>query len=105
VSTADRCPPHRVPVRVRALKQSFNYDNQEGAGLQTGLTKVATALWSAGGVQPEDIDLTCIYDDYPAMVLAQLNDLKLIPDSDLARFARNDIGTRKFPVTTSGGLR
>ena len=39
VSTADRCPPHRKPVRVRALKQSFNYDNQEGPGLQTGLTK------------------------------------------------------------------
>lgn len=104
VSTADRCPPHRAPVRVRALKQSFNYDNQEGPGLQTGLTKVADDLWSTAGVQPEDIDLAAIYDDYPAMVLAQLNDLKLIPNNDLARFAREQIGTRKFPVNTSGGL-
>ena len=38
------------------------------------------------------------------MVLAQLNDLKLIPNNDLARFARERIGTRKFPVNTSGGL-
>ncbi len=104
VSTADRCPPHRAPVRVRALKQSFNYDNQEGAGLQTGLTKVAADLWSTAGVQPEDVDLAAIYDDYPAMVLAQLNDLELIPGNDLARFARVDIGERSFPVNTSGGL-
>ena len=95
VSTADRCPPHRKPVRVRALKQSFNYDNQEGPGLQTGLTKVADDLWAAAGVDPKDIDLAAIYDDYPAMVLAQLNDLKLIPNNDLATFARERIGTRE----------
>jgi len=104
VSTADRCPPHHVPVRVRALKQSFNYDNQEGDGLRTGLSRVASDLWSAAGVQPEDVDLAAIYDDYPAMVLAQLNDLKLIPGNDLARFARVEIGERRFPVNTSGGL-
>ena len=104
VSTADRCPPHRVPVKVRALKQSFNYDNQAGDGLSTGLSKVASELWSAAGVQPEDVDLAAIYDDYPAMVLAQLNDLKLIPGNDLARFARVEIGERTFPVNTSGGL-
>jgi acetyl-CoA acetyltransferase len=104
VSTADRAPPHRKAVRVRALKQSFNYDNQEGGGLQTGLTKVADELWAAAGVSPLDIDLAAIYDDYPAMVLAQLNDLKLIPGNDLATFARARIGTRKFPVNTSGGL-
>jgi acetyl-CoA acetyltransferase len=104
VSTADRCPRHRRPVRVRALKQSLNYDHQAGDGLRTGLTKVASELWTTAGVQPEDVDLAAIYDDYPAMVLAQLNDLKLIPDDDLARFARVDIGERKFPVNTSGGL-
>ena len=104
VSTADRCPAHHVPVRVRAVKNSFNFDNQEGDGLKTGLSKVADDLWSTAGVQPEDVDLAAIYDDYPAMVLAQLNDLKLIPGSDLARFAREEIGTRRFPVNTSGGL-
>ena len=88
VSTADRCPPHRAPVRVRALKQSFNYDHQEGEGLRTGLTRVAADLWATAGVEPKDVDLAAIYDDYPAMVLAQLNDLQLIPSNDLARFAR-----------------
>jgi acetyl-CoA acetyltransferase len=104
VSTADRCPAHHVPIRVRAVKQSFNYDDQQGDGLKTGLSRVASDLWSAAGVQPEDVDLAAIYDDYPAMVLAQLNDLKLIPGNDLARFARVEIGERRFPVNTSGGL-
>jgi acetyl-CoA acetyltransferase len=104
VSTADRCPKHRAPVRVRALRQSFNYDHQEGEGLRTGLTRVASDLWSAAGVAPEDVDFASIYDDYPAMVLAQLNDLGLIPGNDLARFARVEIGERRFPVNTSGGL-
>jgi acetyl-CoA acetyltransferase len=104
VSTTDRCPAHHVPIRVRAVKQSFNYDDQQGDGLKTGLSRVASDLWSAAGVQPEDVDLAAIYDDYPAMVLAQLNDLKLIPGNDLARFARVEIGERRFPVNTSGGL-
>jgi acetyl-CoA acetyltransferase len=104
IATPDRCPPHRAPIRVRALKQSFNYDHQEGDGLRTGLSKIASDLWSAAGVAPEDIDVAAIYDDYPAMVLAQLNDLKLIPGNDLARFCRVEIAERKFPVNTSGGL-
>lgn len=104
VATPDRCAPGRAPVRVRALRQSFNYDNQEGDGLRTGLSKLSGELWAAAGLQPDDIDLCSIYDDYPSMVLAQLNDLGMIPDNDLARFARVRIGEQRFPVNTSGGL-
>ena len=104
VSTADRCPSHHAPVRVRALKQSFNYDHQEGEGLRTGLTRVAADLWATAGVDPKDVDLAAIYDDYPAMVLAQLNDLGMIPGNDLARYARRDIGERRFPLNTWGGM-
>ena len=74
-------------VRVRAHRASFNYDNQEGDGLQTGISTFAGELWQAAGVRPDDIDVASIYDDYPTMVLAQANDLGLIPGNDLARFA------------------
>lgn len=100
----DRCPLGRAPVRVRAIRNSFNYDNQEGDGLETGISTFANELWQSAGVQPDDIDVACIYDDYPAMVLAQLNDLGLIPGNDLKHFARVDIGERKFPVNTHGGM-
>src|SRR6195256_5106902 len=56
------------------------------------------------GRRPEDIDVASIYDDYSTMVLAQLNDLGMIPGSDLARFARRDIGERRFPLNTRGGM-
>ena len=56
------------------------------------------------GVAPDDVDLASIYDDYPTMVLAQLNDLGLIPGNDMARFCRTEIAGRKFPVNTWGGM-
>ena len=104
VTHPDRCPRGRAPVRVRAQRASFNYDNQEGDGLQTGISTFAAELWQAAGVQPSDIDVASIYDDYPTMVLAQANDLGLIEGNDLARFARRDIGERRFPLNTWGGM-
>ena len=104
IAHPDRCPRGRAPVRVRAHRASFNYDNQEGDGLMTGIGTFAGELWQAAGVAAGDVDLASVYDDYPAMVLAQLNDLGLIPDGDLARFARRDIGERRFPLNTWGGM-
>jgi acetyl-CoA acetyltransferase len=104
VSTDDRCPSGRAPIRLRALRQSFNYDNQTGEGTTTGLKLVADDLWNEAGVSPRDMDLASIYDDYPAMVYAQLNDLKMIEGNDLAKFARIRIARDRFPVNTSGGL-
>jgi acetyl-CoA acetyltransferase len=104
VAHPDRCPRGRAGVRVRAHRASFNYDNQEGDGLATGISTFAHELWQAAGVRPEHVDVASIYDDYPAMVLAQLNDLGMISGNDLARFARRDIGERRFPVNTWGGM-
>jgi acetyl-CoA acetyltransferase len=100
----DRCPRGRAPVRVRAVRQSFNYDNQAGDGLQTGISTFAEDMWKKAGLSPADVDVLSIYDDYPAMVLAQLDDLGMIPDHDLKRYANHDIGERRFPINTWGGL-
>jgi acetyl-CoA acetyltransferase len=104
VARPDRAPKGRPGVRVRAHRASFNHDNQEGDGLQTGISTFAGELWREAGVQPDDIDLASIYDDYPTMVLAQANDLGLVPGNDLARFCRVTIGEERFPVNTWGGM-
>ena len=104
VANPGRAPKGRPGVRVRAHRGSFNYDNQEGDGLATGISTFAKDLWREAHVQPGDIDLASIYDDYPTMVLAQANDLGLIPDGDLARFCRVTIGENRFPVNTWGGM-
>jgi len=104
VAEPDRAPRGRAPVRARAIRHSFNYDNQEGDGLVTGISTFAEDLWQAAEVAPDDVDIVSIYDDYPTMVLAQLNDLGLIPDNDLARYCRRYIGEERFPINTWGGM-
>ncbi len=104
IAHPDRAPRGRAPVRVRAHRASFNYDNQAGDGLQTGISTFAAELWQAAGVTARDIDVASIYDDYPSMALAQLDDLGFIPDHDLARFCRRDIGERRRPINTWGGM-
>ncbi len=69
------------------IGRATTYDNQEGDGLQTGISTFAGELWQEAGARPDDIDVASIYDDYPTMVLAQANDLGLIPGNDLARSA------------------
>jgi acetyl-CoA acetyltransferase len=104
VGRPDRAPRGRRGVRVRAHRASFNYDNQEGDGLQTGISMFAKELWREAGVRPDDIDVASIYDDYPTMVLAQASDLGLVDGSDLARFCRVTIGGQRFPLNTWGGM-
>ena len=48
VAHPDRAPKGRPGVRVRAHRGSFNYDNQEGDGLQTGISTFAKELWRRG---------------------------------------------------------
>ena len=91
-------------VRVLGLRQTFNHDHQEGDGLRTGIHLIAQQLWDDAGVAPSDVDVASVYDDYPAMAYAQLSDLGLIPDEDIARFAREVIARRAFAVNTGGGL-
>src|SRR5262249_25336545 len=104
VAHPDRVPRGRGSVRVRAHRASFNHDNQEGDGLETGISTFADALWQEARVAPGDIDVASIYDDYPTMVLAQLDDLGMIADHDLARFCRRDIGELRRPINTFGGM-
>ncbi|MBM3526625.1 MAG: thiolase family protein [Alphaproteobacteria bacterium] len=104
VARPDRAPKGRPGVRVRAHRASFNYDNQAGDGLQTGIATFAAELWREAGVGPDDINVASIYDDYPTMVLAQANDLGLVPGNDLARFCRVTVAERKLPLNTWGGM-
>jgi acetyl-CoA acetyltransferase len=104
VSSPERSPKDRATVTARALMQSFNHDNQEGDGTETGISTFADALWERAGVAPDDIDVAGIYDDYPAMVVAQLNDLGMIAGGDVKTFLSRDIGERMKPVNTWGGM-
>lgn len=90
-------------VRVLSLCASYNFDNQLGQGWPTGISTFAEELWEAADIGPEDVDLAELYDDYPVVVLAQLQDLGFIEDGDASRLL--DPESDEFlPVNTSGGL-
>ncbi len=100
------CAADRVgapAAAVRAVQGRHNHDLQEGDGLRTGLAELAPDLWEEAGLGPADLDLACLYDDYPVLVLIQAADLGLVADGDLRRFARQRLGEEGWPLNTSGG--
>lgn len=101
VVTADR--PGQARVRVLSVRASYNADQQDGHGTTTGLQAIAPRAWAESGVDPADVGLACVYDDYPAMVVAQLADLDLMPRNDASRFIATNLATGKLAVNTSGG--
>jgi acetyl-CoA acetyltransferase len=90
-------------VAIRALAMSVNPDDQQGDGLRTGLADVADQLWRDADSGPGEIDVTMVYDDYPAMALVQLADLGFAGDGDLRSLIYDQIATRRVAVNTSGG--
>jgi len=89
-------------VRIRALRALHNVDGQEGTGLRTGIADIADELWRDADAGPADMDVISVYDDYPAMAVAQLNDLGFVGDGDLGGFLRR-VDDERLPVNTSGG--
>lgn len=90
-------------VAVRSITSLHNHDGQEGDGLRTGLAEAAPRLWTAAGLGPADMDLVCVYDDYPVMAVIQLDELGFVADNDVARYLREAVGRAGPPVNTSGG--
>ena len=102
VTRQDRVPAGRVAVRVRAVGGSVNFDLHEGDGLRTGLAGIAPTLWNRAGLDPSDVDVISVYDDYPVMVLIQLADMGFAPDGDIRKLAHR-LRSADWPVNTSGG--
>lgn len=95
--------PTGVHVRLMSSGARYNHDQQEGDGLQTGVAELADGLWQEAGMGPQDMDVVSVYDDYPAMAVAQLCDLGYADANDLPGFIARRIATRQLPVNTAGG--
>jgi len=93
----------RLEVKIRNLALIYNVDNQEGDGLNSGLAHIREALFTGAKLQPRDIDILSIYDDYPVMVLAQLGDLGYLSASTIKAFIRDELASGNLKLNTSGG--
>jgi acetyl-CoA acetyltransferase len=63
------------------------------------------ALWDQAGIGPAEIDMVQSYDDYPVIVMLQLEDLGFCPKGEAAAFVRgHDLRwSGDFPLNTGGG--
>jgi len=95
----------RAPrVKIRAIAASFNSDEQQGDGLTTGLADIVRGgFWDQAELDASDCDVISVYDDYPVMVLVQLEDLGMVPGGEVAKFIRQQLGRGGYPLNTSGG--
>jgi acetyl-CoA acetyltransferase len=62
-------------------------------------------LWSMAGLKPADVDFVETYDDYPVIVMMQLEDLGFCKKGEGPDFVRSHSFTNNgtFPHNTSGG--
>jgi acetyl-CoA acetyltransferase len=62
-------------------------------------------LWGMAGVQPDDVDFLQTYDDYPVIIMLQIEDLGFCAKGEAPSFVRAHALTTDgdFPHNTSGG--
>ena len=65
----------------------------------------AAEFWAMAGARPEDVDVLETYDDYPVIVMMQIEDLGFCEKGEAPAFVRaHDLRARgDFPHNTSGG--
>lgn len=90
-------------VRVLSSHAQHNPDNQDSDGLSTGLAQVLPKIWQQSGYTVADIDVLSVYDDYPAIVIAQLMDIELLPKVDVSESLARLLASQQPCINSSGG--
>ncbi len=90
-------------VRVLASFAQHNSDSQNSDGLKTGLAILLEKMWNRTGYSIADIDVLSLYDDYPAIVIAQLMEAGLLPEHDVSQNLADLLDSRHPTINSSGG--
>jgi acetyl-CoA acetyltransferase len=98
-----RSTPLIPPVVIRSVATSHNGDLHEGDGTSTGLATISKDFWEECELEPKDVDIAALYDDYPAIVVAQLIDLGFIDAAEVVTGLSRLIESGRPALNTSGG--
>jgi acetyl-CoA acetyltransferase len=92
-------------AQVRGTIERHNAFPEDPIQLRGGWAADRDDLWAMAGIGPEAINLLQTYDDYPVIVMMQIEDLGFCPKGEAAAFVRShDLTvTGDFPHNTSGG--
>src|SRR5215470_5313162 len=92
-------------VRLLSTIERHNAFPEDTIQVRGGWAVDAGELWSMAGVRPQDVDFVETYDDYPVIVMMQLEDLGFCRKGEAAEFVRAHTLTNdgSFPHNTCGG--
>ncbi len=76
-------------VRLSAAFECFNAYPHDPVQLRSGWTRYGDALYAQAGVSARDIDVIETYDDYPVVVMLQLEGMQFCAEGDAPRFVRD----------------
>jgi len=107
VTSAARARELAVPAaKFDGAFECFNAYPEDLVQLRAGWSRYGTALYEQTGTAPAAIDLIETYDDYPVVVMLQLEGMKLCAEGEAARFVNDHPLTFDGPGpahNTSGG--
>jgi acetyl-CoA acetyltransferase len=107
VMSADRARSLNLPVaRILAIGERHNAFPDDDQVLRGGWVTYRDALYETAAMGPKDIDLLQTYDDYPVIVLLQMEGLGFCDAGAAAEFIRHTSLTFDgggLPHNTSGG--
>ncbi len=96
----------KLPVaRIAGTIERHNAFADDLVQVRGGWAVEACELYAMAGLRPDDIDVTLTYDDYPFVVMMQLEDLGFCAKGEGPSFVREHDLTidGNFPHNTSGG--
>src|SRR5215475_9894980 len=92
-------------VHLLSTIERHNAFPEDAIQVRGGWAVDAGELWSMAGVGPQDVDFVETYDDYPVIIMMQLEDLGFCKKGQAAEFVRahNLTNDGSFPHNTCGG--
>ncbi|NKB36919.1 MAG: thiolase family protein [Gammaproteobacteria bacterium] len=105
--SAERARSLSLPyVEIMASEELYNAYADDDIHYRGGWAMFRDNMYSSAGIGPEDVDLLHTYDDYPAIVMLQMEDLGFCEKGEAARFVQSTELTWNgggLPHNTSGG--
>lgn len=92
-------------VHLRSAIERHNAFSEDPIQERGGWALDREELWAMASCSPSDMDLVQTYDDYPVIVMMQLEDLGFCQKGEAKEFVRSHVMTvgGDFPHNTSGG--
>ncbi len=108
VMSEEQARSSRLPyVTVAGAMETHNAYASDPVQHRAGWAKASGDMYTMAGMRPADIDFLQAYDDYPLIVMLQLEGLGFCAAGGAADFVRNtslDPDGAGLPVNTGGGM-